>query len=455
MDPVIQGLTQSAIVQKLSETEHAVKRFTPDLPDNAPYRSLSKRVVQPFRGTNSGSNSPSSTLDFSVPRNGFLTRTYLRCVVQFAGPTPVPQAPTHTSSNLPRVNNFANFFERAHLLIDGKIVETLYPEQIMASASELSGGEGERVLKGLRGLLTSFSPEEIGEGVLDLDAIQSFYYYGYFTIPLDFSTFKFHKDALDVNFLGRVEIRVEKRPFRIFPSGESNDSTKCELVCKYYNVHEHFRTQIRNGMHGKETQTKLMSSGYRVNTLPVTSNSNTHHVYDLTGLKLYVSDIFISFRAANRELLTGPNFNEDFKLTLQANGRTLFEKNHYEMREDMVGASSNYAGDEVSIVQASKHFNMDNTIQVLVNDGMDLPPSRLLDRGDISYYEHSLGMYRIPLKHVNTDEFLSGGLDLTSLTNVELIIDGYDFGAGAGQLDIVLNHKNMLRIDSKTGTVSL
>lgn len=454
MDPVIQGLTQSAIVQKLSETEHAVKRFTPDLPDNAPYRSILKRVVLPFRGSNSGPNSTNSTLDFAVPRNGFLTRTYLRCVVELAEDLWVPSKPSHTKSFVPRVNNFANFFGCAHLLIDGKIVETLYPEQIMAAASELSGGVGERVLKGLRGILSSYSPEELGEGVLDLDVIKDdAYSHGYFTIPLEFSTFKFHKDALDVNFLGRVEIRVEKRGFTM---GEvNNKSTKCELVCKYYNVHEHFRTQIRNGMHGKETQTKLVSSGYRLNVVPVKSNNNTRHEYDLTGLKLYVSDIFISFRARNRGVLRGPYFNDDFKVVLKANGRTLFEKSHYEMRQDMVGASSNYVGDEASIVQASKHFNMEEPINVLMNDSMDLPPYRLLDEEPISYYEHSLGLYRIPLKHVNTDEFLSGGLDLTSLTNVELIIDGYNFEPTQGQLDIILNHKNMLRIDSKTGTVSL
>jgi hypothetical protein len=85
------------------------------------------------------------------------------------------------------------------------------------------------------------------------------------------------------------------------------------------------------------------------------------------------------------------------------------------------------------------------------------------DDADTLEYRSAPCMYRIPLTMFGTDEFLNGGLDMKSLKNVELIIEGQglifpetltvDHNGLTPQ--IVIRHKTLTRIDGKTGMVSL
>lgn len=494
MDSIIQSQTQSAIVQKLSETEHSVKRFTGDIPDNAPFRSMSKRVLQPYMGANTGQASTSSTIHFRVPRNGFLVRAYLRCKLFLSDPPSTDELrPSHNKEFANKSfgsDFFASFMDKVVLSIGGKEVETLLPEEILHRAYALKGNESENVLYGMRGRFSGYGESDFGDlgfdGELPLVPDTDCDEYVNFLIPLEFSTFKFHKDALDTNFVNQIEIRMEKHPIRVMQTvglGIVNTFTTCELVCKYYNVHDHFRNQIRNGNHSRDTSTLLVNSSLlttpRVTSELITTPTDyARNVYHLESSDLFVTDILVTFRKLNAEnedfkgdIVTQPNHQADFlKFTLRANDRTLYEKYHYEMRFEDSNVSSQYISDDSHSLQGSKWFPQLNTGNVQghggLSDTVDFPTESyeaLYNSPDaLNITRFGTNMYRIPLSLMNTDEFLNGGLDFGSLADIQLIIEGQPllpeentFDAWGCETHIVLRHKQLLRIDSKTGAVSL
>jgi len=191
------------------------------------------------------------------------------------------------------------------------------------------------------------------------------------------------------------------------------------------------------------------------------------YVYNL-DLDLFATDILITFRKLNvispnkytTEVYTSPS-SEDaayLKFTLRANGKVLFEKNHWEMhREENV--SSHDIQDQVNMHQGTRVYrHVSTSVTESLSGGV------YQHDGDDASSEYRIApcMYRIPLSMFGTDEFLNGGLDFKSLKNVELVIEGEALNLETATVDhngltpqIVIRHKTLLRVDGKTGSVSI
>jgi len=280
MDSIIQGQSQSALVQHLSEKEHHIKRFTHDIPDNSPVRSIQKVEVLPYVGRSD--TQKEETYHFRIPRKGYLNRMWLK--VRVASPT---QEVLGLESMGRGIMRFGNFFEYASLFIAGKRIETLYPESVAYNAMTYKGVGGKNVIKGLCGLETSglsvepkfdFGRERQTNPSWETDSYGKDY-----LVPLDFSMFRFFKDSLDTNFLGSMEIEFKKREIVAI----ENPATYVKLICKYHNVLNNFRTNIRNANHSKDTTTKLITRTEQINETPQSllfqdadSTPNRSYIYD-------------------------------------------------------------------------------------------------------------------------------------------------------------------------------
>lgn len=477
MDPVIQGLTQSPIVQKLSETEHHLKRFTHDIPDNAPLRSFSKREVEPYMGN----DHPNSTNRFKIARNGYLNRMYLkvdlRTETTFSKPISQIQNSLGDYLSARGPEFFANFFNSASLVIGGKTVETLYPENVLHSVFQSDGSVGEHLMLGLRG--HQVSSNDLGLGNTRLPT--SFHAdYGFF-IPLDFSIMKFYKDALDTNFLNNMEIIFEKREMLTYQdvaAFPNRNTTKVSLVCMYHNVHNHFKNQIRNTNFKKESTTLLTNNNYLVTELPQRVHVGQQGSYPAFGrdtydlqLDMFATDILITFRKesiidndiaeTNGEVQPTPITSGVLRFKLLANDRVLYDKFHYEVERERDPPSSLDVQDQSVTVKSKTSYSIDGhqfgRVYVYGDTARDYNDDTK------AYQRNASSMYRIPLSLFGSDEFLNGGLDLKSLTNVKLIIECDDFlAAEVGDKDrrsfishIVIRHKTITRVDGKTGNVVL
>jgi hypothetical protein len=481
MDTVIQSLSQSAIVQKLSDTENNVKRFTHDIPDNAPYRSFDKSEVQAYTGNRTD---PDATLRFKIPRRGYLNRMYLKVSCIFDR---VPDGVEADFGERPKGPEFfASFFTSAELHVGGKHVETLYAENILYDAFRNDKGTSENQLYWMKGSDTGYDDEQLGERRFGLDynvSTLSLPKGPNFILPLNFSLFSFYKDSPDTTFLPKMEVVFNKRRMLGYQDGpDVTESTSATLVCKYHNVLNHFKTQIRNTNYPKETATLLTSNNYLVDTLPkqtqvaaVAKQSNPYipgspaygkFEYKL-DLDMYATDILITFRKLTLETRThyisevyctpptGHSNDIYLKFTLRANGRVLFERNHWEMhREDNVSSSD--IQDSPNMSQGHTWYNRAHT------ENETIAGTLYRSEADTTEYRSAPCMYRIPLSLFGTDEFLNGGLDMKSLKNVELIIEGEALkpetttkAADGLTPQIVIRHKTLTRIDGKTGAVSL
>lgn len=270
MDKVIQGQTQSALVQKLSETEHNLKRFTHDIPDNAPSTGHKKVVVGPYTPSY---DDPDSTVRFRIPRYGHLKRMYMRVRVRVENTPELAQTlQSGFLGNYYSTSFFGSFFESAKLEIGSSYAETMFVEDVLFNAYQSKGPETDSVLLGLRGL---FSTEELTDEMLGLHTSAS----GpaadkhiSFLIPLDFSIFKFHKDSPDTKFLERMELEFKKKRIHGYQQSYPASYTKCELVCYYSIYHEHFESQHRNANYSTETVSKITNLSYEV---PQSSDKKT------------------------------------------------------------------------------------------------------------------------------------------------------------------------------------
>lgn len=270
MDYCIQSQLQSPLIQKLSEVPNNLKRFTGDIPDNAPFRSLEKAVVSPFMGD---MDNPDATLNFRVPRLGYLNRMWLKVRLY------MPQTPLRThvdpdaiTEEKPRgAEFFASFFESATLLVGGRVLETLFPENILYEVYKHTGPGADAVLYGLKGMHSDYSEDEMGE--LGFDAYvdggaANLPKYANFMIPLNFSVCNFHKDALDTGFLQDIQIEFKKHAIRGMQHGETGSYTRVSLVCKYHNFHPHFKNQVRNANFQKEPSTLITNQNINFKQTP-------------------------------------------------------------------------------------------------------------------------------------------------------------------------------------------
>lgn len=470
MDTIIQSLSQSAIVQKLSETENLVKRFTNDIPDNAPYRSFDKVEVQPFMGDRTD---PDSDLYFKVPRRGYINRMYLKVKCRFN------ISPTSTEADFgarPRGPEFfAGFFDCVDLSIGGKHIETLYAENILYDVFKNSGGSNENMLYWLKGSHTDVGEIEMGDKFFDIPSTvdnPTLPLYANFIIPLNFSLFAFYKDAPDTTFLSKMEVKFKKRSMKGYQTS-SVATTEATLVCKYHNLLNHFKTQIRNTNYPTDTTTLLTSSNHLVTTAPVVTQHLTEsptfgrHVYNL-DLDMYVTDFLITFRKLNvaqavnyvSEVYCSPSSTDDsnLKFILKVNGEVIFEKFNWEMhREENV--SSHDIQDQVNMNQGHRMYRRRTFTGFESLSGSLYQAWHNPEARD---YRSSPCMYRIPLSMFGTDEFLNGGLDMKSLKNVQLIVEGEalktetDTQTRDGLTpQIVIRYKSLLRVDSKSGVVSI
>lgn len=491
MDPVIQGLTQSPIVQKLSENEHHVKRFTHDIPDNAPLRSFTKTEVKPFMGT----SHPDSEVRFKIPRMGYLNKLYLKVFVKHSSGAKLDTyiQPLETDTLEPGPEYFGSFFNHAALVVGGKEVERLYPENVLFNTFQHKGGVGENMLymlhgnrsrldPALRGLTTDFIP---GGNQLQNQS---------FLIPLEFSAMKFHKDSMDTNFLQEAEIVFNKRAIygyhdvESFPSLTDN-RTDASLVCVYHNLHPHFKNQIRNTNFQRESST-LITNGNRLvitepkretiaevvadygATPPVLGHPEfSRHTYDL-DLDEFATDILVTFRketfrfkgyaneALHKDLHTGdllalPRFDELLHFKLMVNDKIIYDKTWREVLSEPILPSSLDIQDQSVISQGHESYNyFPDNLQV---SSTGLALNNLFAR----YGRPGACLYRIPLSLFGTDEFMNGGLDMKSLKNVKLIIENPQlkavdtFSENNLVAQIVVRYKTLTRVDGKTGAISV
>jgi hypothetical protein len=479
MDTVIQGLTQSSIVQKLSETPHNVKRFTNDIPDNAPYRSTSKLVLAPYTGDRTA---PESIIRFRIERSGYLNRTFLR--VRFKSTTPPDSTLARTSSDDSTKpigpSFFASFFERASLFVGGKRVETLYPESIMYKVCQSSLGVGENMLYGLKGAFRNvgLGGNYFGEGGNSAVGNALHEKFGDFIIPLDFSFFQFFKDSSYMTFLPRIETEVVTKTVGQWQDGVGSNQTAMDLVCKYHNLHSHFKNQIRNLSHPEQTKSLILSDSYRVDTqaqvtqfdnpTPVPGGRYASAKIKLDHLDFFVTDILITFRKSQElisfesdnygSIVTSPSSAHYTRFILRGDDRVLFDKYHYEMYDHKQNVSNLDIQDRYDDAAIGRLYDRNEEIHTRTTAG-----SLEYAVGGFPGVDHysNMPMYRIPLSMFSSDEFLSGGLDLSSLTNVELIIEGEPYlpldpdpnSRRALVAEVILRHKRILRVDGKNGVV--
>ena len=260
MDNIIQGLNQSPIVQSLSEVSHNLKRVVHDIPDNAPYRTLHKRVLQPTSGDR---DDPNSTLNFTIPRHGNLIRMYLKASLYFPFQPNAPGSSQSDNDKAMGPHFFASFLTNASLFIGGRCVETLLPENILANAYQSNTDVVDNVLLGLKGRWSEYNENILGSGHEDIvsqGAGVKLQKYANFLIPLDFSLMRFHKDSIDTRVLQKMQVEIQKRGIQVFQTQLPGAYTKCQLVCKFYDLDQSFRNEIRNTNY-PEVKSSLLTYG--------------------------------------------------------------------------------------------------------------------------------------------------------------------------------------------------
>ncbi len=493
MDKTIQSLTQSAIVQKLSETEHHLKRFTYDIPDNAPYRSLQKLEIFPF----SGDNHPDSTIRFKIKRSGYLNRLYVKATVY----TPVQAVKTNAEPDITASKNskgpehFANFFNHARLFIGGKCVETLYPENILHTAFSSDVCVADNLQLGMMGYGSALGPDELGDqhfGMIVPVQGPDLPHYQKFLIPLDFSAFRFYKDSIDTNFLQDIEIEISKRSVLLYQPSGQGAFTDMSLVCKYHTLHPHFRTQVRNANFQHESSTCVSLSSELVDFMPKEEqiaavpvdvgqeppflgfSAYGRETFDI-DMDHFATDILVSFRMKPEyavsvdtlvtEQRSVPGIEGWLRFTITVHDKVVYQKFGWEMIRESFNASAGYIGDVSLTAEAHKTFGIEEffTKDEYITDSMDFGSAT-----DLSIDQHTRtyragrSLYRIPLTMFGTDEFQNGGLDLKSLKNVKLIVEGTPLLPSEEDHDhkgvtsrVVVRYLTNLRTDSKTGAVSL
>jgi hypothetical protein len=472
MDSTIQSLTQSAIVQKLSEKEHLIKRFLHDIPDNAPYRSEHKVELN---GVRDDPNVTDSLVTFNVPRNGFLNRMWLKVRVHFDK--------VHTQF-LTLANQrhawgpekFGMVFEYCQLKIGDQVVETLLPESVMYNSFRHKGAVSLNVLKGLTGHdykvenSDSFNDFAIAPErdnvVTSLAGVD-------FLIPLEFSVLRHLKDSLDTNFLPKMTLLFKRKTVLGYQSLGPTGSTQSKLVCKYHNFHNHFRANIRNANFGVESPILYLNDSTQVTKPPVYTplEGDVGRFKFSIDLDLEITEILIAFRNLHpdhvndddykSEFVPGHNEIQNLSFRLKANGKTLLLKYGSELVREDFALSGVDLQDKVDVSAGLTLFQSLRRAQNWHSD----PLRDYVEDSAVQayrYHRRSSSLYIIPMTLLGTDLFYNGSMSTKSLSNVSLEIEGeslfIDEPSSATTFanflpSVVLRHKKLLRIDSKTGVV--
>jgi len=478
MDTVLQGLTQSGLVQKLSETDNHIKRFTYDTPDNAPYRSTSKEEIKSYMGDVDDVN---STVYFKIPRRGYLNRMYLKLrVLVTDGPQTTFVDPQNNGAFVKPLGPefFSSFFDWADISIGGKVIERLYAESVLFDACKMTGPAAENALYWMKGSQRS---RELESDYFGVDAFETgpthIMPYIDLLVPLNFSIFNFHKDSLDTNFLQNIEVIFKKREFRL---NQATGYTRATLVCKYHEVHNHFRTQIRNANFERETSSLITTNSVKLLSVPeitqvaaVTSVPQAAGDFPAYGryeysvqMDAFVTDILVSFRKTKvlaplqhqAEMHPSPSDEGFVRFILKAHGHVILDKQHWELDSTIMNTSSLDVPDEAVTVNAKKFYGISNREETeFVEDDINLPHGTVTEG-----HRYGSVLYRIPLGLFSSDEFLSGGLNFGTLTDIRLVIEGEGLRPFSSQKDykglepvIVLRTKTITRIDGKTGSVAV
>lgn len=464
MDGIIQGLTQSAIVQNLSEKEHNLKRFTHDIPDNSPFRSIQKVEVPSYVGTGSALN---ETFRYRIPRRGYLNRMWLKCRIINNG---------HVNAFHGRgITRFGDFFGSISLFVGGKRIETLYPESIAYNVMTYSSGSCQKnIIRAMAGLESNGNGDDFSRN-LSFGYARKQFTFGSggidFIIPLDFSIIRHFKDSLDTNFIQNMEIE-----FKIQESEYQRLDFKSRLVCKYHNLHNVFRTNVRNANHSKETTSKLITRSLRVESTPkfeklseLSVHTHKPHRYTYTLPNIDdITEILVSFhRSAGAQTalfggkyMSGPNVKHQMRFRLLVNDKVIVDKAHWELLESNVAAHSNSLGDKLDVSKALSNsgdpVEQDFFLRLSDGESRNYTHTHRID-------EYGSWLYVIPFSMFGSDEFYNGSLNAKSLGNVTLEIISEDFSDEPALTDfdvhsipkVVLRHASLARIDNKTGLIDV
>ena len=470
MDSIIQGQTQSALVQKLSETEHNVKRLTHDILDQAPLVSKQMAELEPYMGDVRDTN---AKFRFKVPRQGYLDRMYLKVFLDFLTSHFKYNGGAAKPSGM---ETFGMFFEHASLFVNGKRVETLYPESVMYNTLTHNNSITTHLKRGLNGIHNhgvenqtniEFSNPNISEDFGDFK----------FLIPLEFSLFKFFKDSVDTNFLGDIEVEFKRKPILgTETQTPAESSLRPFLSCSYHNFKNTFRTNIRNANYSKQVTSFLHTDSFRIPEGLYSEKAGTNPIdsvgiykFDLGGVE-DISEIVVGFTQTDPQLTISTSYHGEYsslpspdayvRFILRSNGKVILDKFHYELislptnphaaqiHDLYKGGSANVFGFDISsydlkrLEQDQAHYAEPNFNELQNN---------------------AVSIITIPMSLFGTDEFYNGVLSLKSLTNVELEVQGQDLKKLVGPfgLDtysntiptVVLRSKKIARIDGKTGNI--
>lgn len=461
MDTIIQGLTQSAIVQKLSEQENNLKRFTHDIPDNAPIRSIQKTEVPPYIGRELETD---DTYRYRIPRKGYLNKMWLKCRIGWAGNL------NHDHGR--GITRFGDFLESVSLFVGGNRIETLYPESIAYNVMTYKTGPCQtNTIRGMAGLETNGYADDFTRSLNFGYARNSFETIDGavdFLIPFDFSIMRHFKDSMDTNFLQNMEVELKVREI----PNRARHYFVTRLVCKYHNVQNNFRTNLRNANHSKETTTKLITRSLKVTSTPEYEYLETpfpdipyRYTYTIPNIE-DITDILISFNRTATSIValgTGiyqksPNSTHRLSFRLLVNDKVILDKAHWELLESNTDIHSHSLGDRLDPSQALSNAGKlgDIDFNYSLSSG---EAQNYLDQ----FYKHLFHsfMYVIPFHMFGTDEFYNGALNAKSLGNVKLEIVSEDFSQIYTPTDfdshlvpqVILRHSSLARIDNKTGLI--
>jgi hypothetical protein len=207
----------------------------------------------------------------------------------------------------------------------------------------------------------------------------------------------------------------------------------------------------------------LLKTGEQVVTEKIPEHARC--TFDLNFGFGFITEILISFikESVNDpnefvgDIVSTPAKDGFMKFKLMVEDRIIYEKSHWEMLSEMVNVSNLDIQDVTKQSYGLKVFSadVDNTH---IQDSVDLPPD-LHDSNSLTL-KHEAFMYRIPMTLFSGEEFQNGGLNISQLTNVKLIIEGTELLDEITPSDqrglvpqVVLRRRNLNRVDGKTGSI--
>jgi hypothetical protein len=243
-------------------------------------------------------------------------------------------------------------------------------------------------------------------------------------------------------------------------------------VCKYHNFHNHFDANIRNANFGKESPIFYVNDSTLVTRPPVYAlepNDVGHYHYSIQ-MDRDVTEILIAFRNLSNDEIQHVDYKGEYSVahnaeqyvhfTLKANGKTLVEKYGWELLRDDYSTSGVELQDKNNVSNGLVNFQSLRS----PNNHLSGP---LIDNvtgtlGLENTFRKASSLYVIPMTLLGTDLFYNGALCTDSLANFTLDIRGQSLEVEQVQQplvfdditpSVVLRHKKIVRIDSKTGVV--